>query len=433
MIPLTPKSLANGCLFALAFGFYAHTAEAYTMRELYEKALVYSELVRSAELDVKITESDKDRVRAIVRPKVSLDADASYHVNKYDKENWDNARVAGIRTEFRQPLYDGGTTRAALDVADANIKAYQWDVKTEQQQLYLRVASLFYEWIAQNQDMRNLQDTIRLLERRVGDLSERTKIGRSRDAEVFSARTQLELTRGLIAQALTNKNAAEEELAWLTNLPLPLALDDQLDLDSIRPRVRANQAKSDESQPDYKLPTVEAAEARILAAERNIELTRTDLKPRLDFIAAHQWSYLDPSEQGLHDFSFGLGFTWLLYDSGQVNAAVTTANLVKTKATVAKELADREGHLNLGIATRRLEDSLKQISSYDSALKVVEKTLSVQRQEYDSGLITNLELLTTLDQRLEIRRNLDLALNRAKFIYVQTEIYSGTWLKNDTK
>lgn len=432
MTQLTPKFFANGLFLALAVTTYYKDARAFTVRELYEKALVHSELVQSSQLDVKITESDKDRLRATVRPKVSLDADAAYQVNKFDKENWGNNKVAGVRTEFRQPLYDGGTSSAALDIADANIKAYQWDVKTQEQDLYLRVATLFYDWIAQNQDIKNLEEAILILERRVKDLGERTRIGRSRDAEVYSARTQLELTRGMIAEARTNRNASEEELAWLANVPVPLVLDDNLDLTKIRPKIRENQNKSDPAQADYKLPTVEAAEARILAAEKAIDLTRTDLKPRLDFIAQHQWSYLDPSDQGVHDLSFGLGLTWLIYDSGQVNAAVTTASLIKNKATVQKELADREGQLFLGIATRRLEDSLAQIASYDAALKVVDRTLGVQRQEYDSGLITNLELLTTLDQRLEIRRNLDLALNRAKLVYVQTEIYSGNWLKKES-
>ncbi len=425
---MTPKSICNG-LIALAAFTYVSAAQAYTLRELYDKALVYSEIVQSANLDVKITESNQEFTRKALKPRVSLGADGSYHVNKYDRENWANDRVAGLRTEFRQPIYDGGNTAAALKVADANIAAYKWDVKTAEQTLYLRVASLFYEWVTQAQDIKNLEETLRLLERRVGDLGAWEKIGRARNAEVYLARTQLELTRSTMAQSRTNRNAAEEELAWLTNLPMPLKLDDELSLEQIRPKVSSNQQKSDQSEPDYKLPTVEAAEARVEAAARSIELTKTDLQPRFDFIAAHQWSYLDPTEQGAHDFSFGVGLTWLIYDSGQINAAVTIANLIKTQATVQKELADREGNLFLGIASRRLEDSLVQIRSYQDALKVVEKTLGAQREEYDSGLITNIELLTILDQRLQIRRNLDLALNRAKLIFVQSEVYSGNWVK----
>jgi outer membrane protein len=427
MVSLTRKWLAQGALAAV--GAYAPLAQAYTLRELYDKALDYSELVQSANLDVKITESNKDVTRKSLSPRVSLAADGSYHVNKYDREDWANNRVAGVRTEFRQPLYDGGNAQAALKVADATIEAFKWDVKTAQQNLFLRVASLFYEWITQSQDIKNLEETLRVLERRVSDLSAWERIGRARNAEVYLARTQIELTRSTLAQSRTNRNAAEEELAWLANLPMPLQLDDTLTLEQLRSKVRLNQQEPDTRGPDSKLPTVRAAEARVEAASRSIELTKTDLNPRFDFIAAHEWSYLDPTDQGAHDLSFGVGLTWLLYDSGQVNASVTTANLVKTQATVQKELADREGHLFLGLASRRLEDSLAQIATYQSALKVVEKTLGAQRQEYESGLITNLELLTIVNQRLEIRRNLDLALNRAKLIFVQSEVYSGNWIK----
>lgn len=427
MVKLRLKSFVNCVFSTIAVSHVWQTAEAYTMRELYDRALVYSESVQSATLDEEIIESEKNRLATVSKPRVTLSADGAYRVNKYDRRVWGDDRTAGLRTEFRQALADGGTTRSAMSVADANIEAFHWDIKTQEQELYLRVASLFYEWIAQSEDIKNLEETLKILESRVKDLSDRERIGRSRNAEVFSARTQIELTRGMIAQSRTNRNAAEEELSWLTKVQMPLKLDDVLDLQ----KIQTKKIDANTSESSFALPTVQAAKARVLAAERSIELTRSDLEPRLDFIAAHQWTYLDPIKQGYHDFSVGLGLTWLLYDSGQVNAAVTTSRLKKARASVAMELADREGNLRLEMASRRLKDSFVQIRSYRAALDVVESTLSEQRKEYDSGLITNLELLTTLDQRLQIRRNLDLALNRAKFVYVQTEVYSGAWLSKN--
>lgn len=433
MTSLTLKSLRNGLITTV---FTMTTSEnialAHTLREYYELALKASETVRATELDVRISESDRARIDTQLKPRVTLGADGRYHVNKYDRENWGNNKTLGVRTEFRQPLLDGGSTAAALSVLDANIEAFQWDVKSEEQTLFLRVAALFYESILQQQDIQNLEETEKVLERRINDLTAWERIGRSRQAEVFSARTQLELTKGMIAQSRINKNAAEEELAWLTNLDLPLKIEDDLSLEKITPKDRTvSREKSADGDPSYKLPSVAAAEARVRAAEKSIELTRTDLKPTLDFIAEHQWSYLDPTDQGFHDFSFGVGLTWLLYDAGQVNARVTTANLVKAQAEVVRQRAEREGRLSLGLVNRRLEDSLRQINSYQSALRVVERTLGVQREEANSGLITNFEVLSTLDQRLQIRRNLDLALNRAKLIYIQSEVFSGNWLRKE--
>lgn len=386
--------------------------------ELYHRSLEQSEVLQSSRLDIDISDSERQRALSAQKPRLTLDADGSYHVSKLDRKKWGNAWDSGVKTEFRQPLYDGGLSQAAIKAGEATVESAKWDYKTNEQTLYLQVASLFYELIAQKKDLMNLEDTIKLYRQRVGDLNERKRIGRSREAEVLSARTQLELTNSMIAATKINIAAAEEQLAWLSGLPPPLQLDDTLAMGELEPKnVPAEKAF---------IPSVAAAQARIEAATAQIDLARAGLMPKLDFIATHNWRYLDASEQGSHDFAIGLGLSWTLYDAGEIHAAVNSANLQRSKATVAKQLADREGNLNLSLARRQLDDSLLQIKTYRSALEVVEKTLKVQQQEFNSGLITNLEMLTTLDQRLQIRRNLDQAIYRAKLVYIQSKVYAGT-------
>ncbi|RYZ57611.1 MAG: hypothetical protein EOP07_09440 [Proteobacteria bacterium] len=395
----------------------SQAAHAMTLDEIYGQALQQSEVLQTSQIDINIAGSERDRALTLIKPRVALSADGTYHINKYDKADWDNNWDSGVRTEFRQPLYDGGVSSASIAVAKAGIETSKWDYKTNEQNLYLQISSLFYELIAQNKDLLNLEETIKIYKQRIGDLNQREKIGRSREAEVLAARTQLELTNSMIVATKINIGAAEEQLAWLSGQKPPLTLEDNLEVSEIQSTIIP--------QTKAMLPSVEAAQARINAADAQIDLVRTGLNPSLDFIAAHNWRYLDASQEGYHDFAIGLGLNWILYDAGSVNAAVTTASLQKSRAAVQKQLADREGDLNLNIAKRKLTDSLLQIKTYRSALDVVERTLKSQQAEFASGLITNLELLTTLDQRLEIRRNIDQAIYRAKLLYVQTQVYAG--------
>jgi outer membrane protein TolC len=397
--------------------FKSQAVNAMTLDEIYGMALQQSEVLQTSQIDINIAGSERDRALTLIKPRVALSADGTYHINKYDKESWDDNLDSGVRTEFRQPLYDGGVSSASIAVAKAGIETSKWDYKTNEQNLYLQITNLFYELIAQNKDLINLEETIKIYKQRVGDLNEREKIGRSREAEVLAARTQLELTNSMIVATKINIGAAEEQLAWLSGQKPPLKLEDNLDVSQIQNAVIPSSKAL--------LPSVEAAQARVNAAEAQIDLVRTGLNPSVDFIAAHNWRYQDASQQGYHDFAIGLGLNWTLYDAGSVNAAVTTASLQKSRATVQKQLADREGDLNFNIARRKLNDSLLQIKTYRSALDVVERTLKSQQSEFASGLITNLELLTTLDQRLEIRRNIDQAIYRAKLLYVQTQVYAG--------
>lgn len=409
-------------LFSVTFAPYA--ANAMSLDEIYRQALNQSETVQSAGIDIDITKSQRERVLTTQKPRINLSADATYQVTKFDKEPWSNSFGPGIRTEFRQPIYDGGIARAAIKAADANITASKWDYKTQQQYLYVQLAGLFYDYLGQARDLVNLEDTLNLYNERVKDLAERERIGRSRDAEVLSAKTQISLTRSLIATSKTNLDADEVQIAWLSGLALPLHLTDTLDLSTLQRSVLPNVPAM--------LPTVEAAAARIEAASATIDLTRAAENPKFDFIADHQWRYIDASNQGSHAFGIGVGLTWLLYNAGEINAEVSTATFQKTKATVAKQLADRQSQLDLALAKRKLADNIEQIKAYKSALEVVEKTLKAQQLEFNSGLITNLEMLTTLDQRLSIRRNLDLATYRAKLTYVQSQVYGGRLLNDSS-
>ncbi len=389
-----------------------------TLDEIFQKATVQSELVQTSRIDVNINRSERDRVGTLNKPRANLSADGSYHVTKPDRTKWDDSWDAGVHSELRQPLYDGGVTEASIKVADANIKASEWDVKDQEINLYLQIADLFYTIVGQTKDLQNLQETIGLYNERIKDLQQRERIGRSRTAEVFAAQTELELTKTQIVTAQNNIHAAQEQLSWLAGMAPPLDIDDQLSLEAIRPKVSAVRATD-----KFMLPSVEAANARIEAAKFNIDLTRSALNPKLDAIAAHDWRYLDASQQGSHDLSIGLGLTWVLYDAGEINAAVNTAAFEKSRAEALKQLASRNGDLNLNLAKKRLEDGLNEIKTYQKALDVVEKTYASQKKEYDSGLIINLDLLVTVDQRLQVRRNLDLAINRTKLAYLQAKVY----------
>ncbi len=419
-LPISSPSLTYLSISALVAVFtVTPRIYALSLDEYYGKAREQSELLRSTEIDRAIAISQRDQVLTTEKPRITFGADASYHVNKPDKEKWGNNKDAGIRTEFRQPLLDGGVSRASIRAGEAAIESSKWDYKAGEQGLYLQIASLFYGLITQKEDIINLEQSIKIYRQRVGDLSRRERIGRSREAEVLSARTQVELTNSMIAATRIAMGTEEEQLASLTGMAPPLKLDDSLNLGDLKA----------EALPEARapIPSVEAAQARIEVAAAQIDLVRAGLNPRFDFIAAHSWRYLDPTDQGTHDLSLGLGFTWTLYDAGSINTEVNTASLQRKRAELAKVQADREGKLNLNLARRRFENGLQQIKTYQTALDIVERTIGAQQNEFESGLITNLELLTTLDQRLQIRRNLDQAIYRAKLDFVQSRVYSGNW------
>lgn len=391
---------------------------ALNLDEAFAKALERSEIIQTADLDVQIAEANRTGALTRMKPRVDLQGRALYKLQKPDRDDWDNVWDPGVHTELRQPLYDGGLSDAAIQSSESLIEVARWTAASRRDELYLQVLQLFYEILRSEQDLKTLQETRDLYAERVGVLNEREKIGRSRLAEVLAARTQLTLTDSQIVAAKTQNRVAQEQLSWLLGLPPPLRLDDRLALDRIR---------RDNIPYDAKAfyPTIEAARARVEAAKAQVELSEAALRPQLDFIAAHDWAYLDPSDQGQHVFSLGLGLTWTLYDAGETRALVSSATISRNQAQIFADRATRETQLNLSLASRILDEGIEQYDALTKALEVANRNVRTQRQEYDSGLITNLEVLEALNQRLQIKRDLDLTLYRTKIAYLEKRIRMG--------
>ena len=58
----------------------------------------------------------------------------------------------------------------------------------------------------------------------------------------------------------------------------------------------------------------------------------------------------------------------------------------------------------------------------DQALAAAERNVKLQQNEFENGLLTNLEVMQALDQRLQIKRNRDQAVYNAKLAYVEAQL-----------
>src|SRR5689334_2030098 len=77
--------------FACVAGFMgANPASAMGLDEIFDKALVQSEILQSAKLDIGISAAERERALNTQRPRISLNADGSYTVSKPDRDDWNN-------------------------------------------------------------------------------------------------------------------------------------------------------------------------------------------------------------------------------------------------------------------------------------------------------------------------------------------------------
>lgn len=393
------------------------SAAPLSLDEIFQRAAARSEGLSQAQLDILRQERAVDAAKALggskVRLQAGLDGQQSY-VEDRDPEANSQLRP-NLYTEWRYPLYDGGSSRTQAETARRLVQAETWDLASQREELYLSVAQLFYNILGFKQDLKNLRESEAVYRERVATLTRREKIGRARAAEVLSARTQLQLLLSQIVAAETNMRVAEQRLLWLADMQGPLELRDELGTEQLM--------RLETPQRSVPLPTIEAAKARVEAAQLRREASEAASKPQLDFIASHRWSY--PNDESNNTFSLGLGLNWLIYDAGQIRSTAAGLELEKQRAQLDQQLLTREASLEQNLANRAWQDGIAQLRDLERADKAAELNLKAQEREFENGLLTNLELTQALDTKLQVKRTLDQTLYRTKFAYVEAQLRAG--------
>ncbi|HYX36483.1 MAG TPA: TolC family protein [Oligoflexus sp.] len=399
-------------LVGLAWAVSWPAFAAFTLDQTFDLALSQSENLTLGRLEIERQQQSGEAIRTLNQPRARIAGDFSRVYSKVGGSDVRGDWQPSLHTELRQPIYEGGSIQARLQSVEYLTTAARWDFEAQKEELYLQVAQLFYQIVGSDSDIANLRETERIYRQRVSTLQKRASIGRSRDAEVLAARTQLEATNAQIQASIASRDSAQRRLAWLTGQSGSLNLSDRLSITDMK--LTGKQEKI--------LPTVEAARIRVALAESRIEEARTATKPRVDLIAAHDWSYPFPDNEQVNRLSFGVGLTWTLYDAGEVEANVKTAVIERSQANVTQSLETRENRLIREQAEQAYRDGLEQIQLYDKALAAAERSVKIQQEEFENGLLTNLEIMQALDQRLQIKRNRDQALYNAKLAYIEAQL-----------
>jgi outer membrane protein TolC len=397
-----------GLTWALSF----QASAAFTLDQTFDLAVKKSESLTLGQLEVERAKQTGEAIKTRARPRLRLSGDFDRVYSKVGSSDIQGDWQPTLQTELRHPLYEGGSIRAQLQSVEHLTTAARWDLEALREEIYLQVAQLFYQIISSEADIGNLHESERIYRERIRTLKARARIGRSRDAEVLAAQTQLDAIVAQIKAAASVRDIAQRRLAWLTGQVPPLALIDRLNLADLK--LSPSQQKV--------LPTVEAARARVALAESRIEEARSVNKPRVDVFAAHDWNNPFPDGEQSNRLRFGVGLTWTLYDAGEVEANVSTAVIERNQANVTESLQSRENSLIREQAEQAFRDGLVQIRLYDQALAAAERNVKIQQQEFENGLLTNLEVMQALDQRLQIKRNRDQAIYNAKLAYIEAQL-----------
>ena len=274
------------------------------------------------------------------------------------------------------------------------------------QLLLLDVADAFYLLQQHREELSAFETTRVTLLQRLDELHERERLGRSRMSELASAEAQLRRLEADLEEAKSQERMSRQLLSFLTGLDDIGALTDpQVETPPREPQ-EAYLAKAG-ARPDLR-----AAEAAWQAAKKQVGIARAGFFPTVDLDANYYVERAGAAEDVKWDASLNVDVPIL--QGGQNVGALKEAAAKARAEKLRYDETRRRAFLDIRDAYTEFEASVAIDEALQQALGAAEENYRLQVEDYRLNLVSNLDVLQTLQELQNTRREAIQARYNAK-------------------
>lgn len=397
--------------------FLSVTAEAATLKESYQAALKNMESIKRAEEGIVQREEQKNLARAALLPNISgfatytrIDPPAAAGASPFLL-----TRQYSYGVRLVQPLFRGGVV-GALELANENVLLAKFQKEATDLNLYQLVINSYYNLKIAQSDVQNLEKLFSFSKERVSEIRNRARIGRSRRGELVEAEAQLHTSESQHQQGLINLDRMRENFVFLTRLK-DAEIPELTQVPKVDGSLEAYLAKL-RSRPD-----IQAAKQQVKSAESAIALAKGSHYPSVDLVGNY---YIDRTGiLATSEWDAGVVVSVPLYQGGAVLAATREAAATKRITELTTHETIRTAERELSIIFQNYVQLQAQLDATKQALKKSEEAYRLNRQDYQNGIVTNLDVLLSLNLFIQNKRSYDTLYAMAHMTYNSLEAASG--------
>ena len=386
-------------LAVLSVIYFTDVKAAISLKESFEAARLNMESIKRADAAVNQSEELKNRARAAVLPTIS-------GVGSYTKLDPPDAagnspflltRQYSYALRLSQPLLRGGTF-SAYQLAEENILLSKYQRDATEVNLYQLVINSYFNLAIAQMDVKNVDQLLKFSRERVKEISERTKIGRSRKGELVEAEAQLHIADSQYQQTLITLQQAERTFEFYTNKKA-----EEIVLEKTIPELRTPMAEY--IKKSLTRPDVQAVRQETRVADKQIQVAKGGHYPQLDLNSNY---YFDRTGiLATSEWDVGLAVVIPIFQGGAVQANVREAVEGKRIAELKTSETVRAAERDVMINYQNIEKIQVQLKSLKEALKKSEEGYRLNKKDYSYGLVTNLDVLQSLNVFIETKRSYD--------------------------
>lgn len=385
------------------------TPAALSLGDCFRRAAAKSETLALAESDIRQVENQYALVRAGVLPQAGFRASETWQdAGGRSDASGGGSRVRRSESAFygRQVLFSGFREFAGMRAQSALGDSRRWGLVRARQLLYGDVAEVFYTVLAYDADRSALTTLGELTDQRIADLTRRVRIGRSREGELLSVRSQRATLEARRRRAEGLRASALEVLSVLVGESVGAVA-----LEPGEPPPADPLARWIEKLPTR--PDLAAAERSAEAAEFLATARRREKWPSL-VLAGNYYTQRSGSNAAV-DWDSTLSLDLPLFRGGAWRYGVRVAAEESAAARWRLSRERRAAESELRARYAELLSARSETEALLSAAELAEANYNAQVRDYGLGLVTNLDVLTAMDTFQEAklsydRRRLDVRL-----------------------
>jgi outer membrane protein len=336
-----------------------------------------------------------------------------------------NSTISGSRNYTSQSnismnytILNGGQNWNTVGASSAAVAAKKQTLARNYQTIYQDVAQAFYDVLQYEGDMFIQADLIDALKARVDDLRDRVRLGRSRPSEMLQAQTDLANAKVTYEKERGSLNAAKETLAFYIGIPSAYI--------TIKETQRFPSATQLENYVTHSLnrPDVLSQLESLRQAERNLSVAQGQLWPTV----SAQGNYLasqDPTSNQI-DATMTIEVSMPIFDGGLIIGQIHENKELVRQSRLNVQQLQRTSDEDTRTAYANFNASVAQVIVLREAAQLAAKNVQAQVEDYRRGVVSNLDVLTALQDYQTARQDLHDANMGARLNLINLNVAAGT-------
>ncbi|QFI39884.1 TolC family outer membrane protein [Moritella marina ATCC 15381] len=425
----------NKILLACGLAFFAHSASADNLQQIFEQALTKDPLYLEAQANrdaalEKITEQEASNL-----PQIGLSADLGYGITSDYKTNATgngNALTSTVGIGLTQSLYEESNF---INVSQAAKQAEQSElaVQAQLQSLILRVSNAYFSVLTANDTLEFSNRNKEAVERQLEQTTQRYNVGLTDKTDVLEAQSTFDLS---VAEVINAENTLANSYESLTEIT-GLTHTDIAPLNTARfsPTAPNGQRNNWLDTANNQNLSIQIQRIAKQIAEGNVDLASSADNMSLNLVAnagAQYTSYGDDNQSGTNAESVvssgnvGIEFSMPLYTGGAVTSTEKQAVYQVTASQEQLTKASREVQTQIRTYYNNVTAGLSSIKAYEQTVKSSESALEATEAGFGVGTRTIIDVLNATKSLYQSKQSLSASRYNYIISMLQLKQAAGT-------